>query len=87
MDEKNIKALYDVLKSGKRLVLKSDVKCAFKLYASGEHKYFNIFSNISADDGYIYYNHYGSSAVKNNFNNFRFVIKNIFKNNDFIVVE
>ncbi len=75
----NQKAMYDGLRAGKRYTLKSEFLLAAQAYADGTRRYFIPCANISADKKYIFWQHYGSSAVKMNARNLGWLLKTIFK--------
>lgn len=86
----NIKALHDLyigLNNGKRYCLRSRFLSEAQLYASGEHRYFTPQIAMSADPEYIYYTHYGSSAIKNTIEGLEWLLEFIFKDEASAFVE
>lgn len=75
-----LEELYHRLNAGEGFILKEDLKSEVALFMSGKHKYCAPTCNLSVDDKreYIFWNHAGSSAVKNTLESLEWVLIHIF---------
>lgn len=77
-----VKQIYDGLNAGKRYILRRDLANKQALFDGGKLRFFVPTANLYMTNGYIGWQHYGSSANKNTLKELQWVIDVIFNGDD-----